>query len=82
MQVVQAGPLKVMIMGAPAAGKGTQCEKIVHKVPLCCFQALHSRTRDRLLQHHDAMLPTASLSADGDSPPCWRAAQPGAHFGG
>lgn len=21
-----------MIMGAPAAGKGTQCEKIVHKV--------------------------------------------------
>lgn len=31
MQVVQAGPLKVMIMGAPAAGKGTQCEKIVRK---------------------------------------------------
>ena len=25
-------PLKVMIAGAPAAGKGTQCEKIVKKV--------------------------------------------------
>jgi len=35
---VSAGPLKVMIMGAPAAGKGTQCEKIVHKV-----RKLHSR---------------------------------------
>jgi adenylate kinase family enzyme len=32
MQIVQAGPMRVMIMGAPAAGKGTQCEKIVHKV--------------------------------------------------
>jgi hypothetical protein len=27
--------LKVMIAGAPAAGKGTQCEKIVDKVRLC-----------------------------------------------
>ena len=27
-----AHPLKVMIAGAPAAGKGTQCEKIVKKV--------------------------------------------------
>lgn len=25
-------PLKVMIAGAPAAGKGTQCQKIVDKV--------------------------------------------------
>ena len=25
-------PLRVMIAGAPAAGKGTQCEKIVKKV--------------------------------------------------
>ena len=33
---VQAGsrPLRVMIAGAPAAGKGTQCEKIVKKVGL------------------------------------------------
>lgn len=28
-------PLKVMIAGAPAAGKGTQCEKIVKKVRCC-----------------------------------------------
>ena len=26
------GPLKVMISGPPAAGKGTQCERIVKKV--------------------------------------------------
>ena len=32
-QSSSATPLKVMIMGAPAAGKGTQCEKIVEKVP-------------------------------------------------
>jgi hypothetical protein len=30
-QAVNAGPLKVMIAGAPAAGKGTQCAKIVDK---------------------------------------------------
>ncbi len=29
---VEAAPLKVMIAGAPAAGKGTQCQKIVDKV--------------------------------------------------
>lgn len=28
-------PLKVMISGAPASGKGTQCELIVHKVNKC-----------------------------------------------
>lgn len=28
-------PLKVMIAGAPAAGKGTQCQKIVDKVRDC-----------------------------------------------
>ena len=33
-QSSSATPLKVMIMGAPAAGKGTQCEKIVEKVCL------------------------------------------------
>ena len=28
-------PLRVMIAGAPAAGKGTQCAKIVDKVGQC-----------------------------------------------
>lgn len=32
LQVTNAIPLKVMISGAPAAGKGTQCEKIVDRV--------------------------------------------------
>lgn len=30
--MMAADPLKVMIAGAPAAGKGTQCAKIVEKV--------------------------------------------------
>lgn len=29
---MQSVPLKVMISGAPASGKGTQCELIVKKV--------------------------------------------------
>ena len=41
-------PLKVMIAGAPAAGKGTQCEKIVQKArvllwPSCCMTLLSQR---------------------------------------
>lgn len=30
-------PMKVMISGAPASGKGTQCEMIVKKVSLFFF---------------------------------------------
>lgn len=32
MKCSAAEPLKVMISGAPASGKGTQCELIVKKV--------------------------------------------------
>lgn len=35
-------PLKVMISGAPAAGKGTQCAKIIQKArpwAACCYIA-------------------------------------------
>ena len=43
MHIARAGPMRVMIMGAPAAGKGTQCEKIVQKVLIsaaaCCHVA-------------------------------------------
>ena len=36
------GQMKIMISGAPAAGKGTQCEKIVEKVKFePCIQFLH-----------------------------------------
>ncbi|KAF5837405.1 adenylate kinase-domain-containing protein, partial [Dunaliella salina] len=34
LKVQNAIPLKVMISGAPAAGKGTQCEKIVDRYNL------------------------------------------------
>lgn len=40
-------PLKIMISGAPASGKGTQCELIKEKVSLftlslaCCQFAVH-----------------------------------------
>lgn len=39
-QVVSAEesePLKIMISGAPASGKGTQCELITQKVSLFCL---------------------------------------------
>lgn len=32
MKCLVSEPLKVMISGAPASGKGTQCELIVQKV--------------------------------------------------
>ncbi|GER33669.1 adenylate kinase family protein [Striga asiatica] len=39
----QSGPMKVMISGAPASGKGTQCEKIAEK-----FGFVHISTGDIL----------------------------------
>ncbi|CAA0819953.1 Adenylate kinase 5- chloroplastic [Striga hermonthica] len=39
----QSGPMKVMISGAPASGKGTQCEKIAQK-----FGVVHISTGDIL----------------------------------
>lgn len=32
MLCLKSEPIKVMISGAPASGKGTQCEMIVQKV--------------------------------------------------
>lgn len=34
MAAEKSEPLKIMISGAPASGKGTQCELITHKVSL------------------------------------------------
>jgi hypothetical protein len=41
-------PLKVMIAGPPAAGKGTQCQKIVDKV---CNRGVHTPPPSAPLPH-------------------------------
>lgn len=35
--LAKAEPLKIMILGAPASGKGTQCELIIEKVSSFLF---------------------------------------------
>lgn len=44
-------PLRVMIAGAPAAGKGTQCAKIVEKVRHGCKHCTQWRRCQRRRRH-------------------------------
>ncbi len=55
-------PLRVMISGAPAAGKGTQCERIVKKVRRCA--AVTSK-----LAHLPSLTSSCVVCASPTSPP-------------
>lgn len=50
MNCAAAEPLKVMISGAPASGKGTQCELIVQKVIEINISNLTRRKSYQLLE--------------------------------
>ena len=70
--------MRVMIMGAPAAGKGTQCEKIVQKVLISAAACCHVAASMGAGPHRPAV--EANSTVNGLS--ClFRAAQLGAHLG-